>query len=233
MWIRIFSSLFILVIVSGVVYWLLVTTEGVFLGRRMVVWLYDITAHKYDGIKEFDPEWEQFFIAHPILHKLRHIPAPLILDVATGTGRVPLTLLDEPRFHGRVVGIDASRKMLALAAQKLRPYRHRAALIQQLADRLPFPGSSFDAAVCLESLEFFSSETAALSEMARVLKPGGLLMVTRRRGWEGKAFLSRYRNVAEFEAMLTGMGLEGVNTQPWQEAYDQVFGWKKEEVDSE
>ncbi len=226
MWIRIFGTLLIIFALSGILYWLLVTTEGVFLGRRVVVWLYDVTAHKYDTIKEFDPEWEQFFIAQPIMHHLRHMPAPLILDVATGTGRVPLTLLDQPLFHGRVVGVDASTKMLSLAAEKLRPFRHRAALIQQTADHLPFPDNSFDGATCLESLEFFPSETAVLREMVRVIKPGGLLMVTRRRGWEGKAFLTRYRNVAEFESLLTSLGLEGVNTQPWQEAYDQVFGWK-------
>lgn len=226
MWIRILSSLLIILLVSGVVYWLLVTTEGVFVGRRVVVWLYDITAHKYDSIKEFEPDWEHFFIAQPIMHQLRNRPAPLVLDVATGTGRVPIVLLDEPRFHGRVVGVDASRNMLALAAEKLRPFRHRAALIQQTANRLPFPHNSFDAVTCLESLEFFPSETAALREMVRVLKPGGVLMVTRRRGWEGKAFLTRYRNVTEFESLLKALGLNRVNTQPWQEAYDQVFGYK-------
>ena len=226
MWIQIFSTILILVVLSGFLYWLFVTTEGVFLGRRVVVWLYDVTAHKYDGIKEFDPEWEQFFIAQPILHNLRHIAAPQILDVATGTGRVPLTLLEEPRFNGKVVGVDASQKMLDLAEEKLRPFQHRVTLIQQSADNLPFPDNSFDGATCLESLEFFPSETAALQEMVRVLKPGGLLMVTRRRGWEGKAFLTRYSNVKAFEAHLTSLGLEGVNTQPWQEAYDQVFGWK-------
>jgi len=226
MWIKILSSILIIAIISGLAYWFLVTTEGVFLGRRMVVWLYDITAHKYDGIKEFDPEWEQFFIAQPIMHNLRHIPAPLILDVATGTGRVPLTLLDEPRFHGRVVGVDASTKMLALAEKKLRPFRQRITLIQQTADHLPFPDNSFDGATCLESLEFFPSETAALQEMVRVLKPGGLLMVTRRRGLEGKAFLNRYHDVTDFQDLLTNLGLEDVNTQPWQESYDQVFGWK-------
>ena len=231
MWMKIFSGLLIILILSGIVYWLLVTTEGVFLGRRVVVWLYDITAHKYDGIKEFEPEWEQFFIARPLMHKLRHSPAPLILDVATGTGRVPLTLLDEPRFHGRLVGVDASQKMLALAAEKLRPFHHRAALIRQTADRLPFPNNCFDAVTCLESLEFFPSETAALQEMVRVLKPGGWLLITRRRGWEGKAFLSRYYAVAEFETLLINLGLADVNTQPWQEAYDQVFGQKSVVID--
>jgi ubiquinone/menaquinone biosynthesis C-methylase UbiE len=222
----IISSIIVLLLLGGMAYWLLVTTEGVFLGRRMVVWLYDLTAHKYDQIKEFEPEWEQFFIAHPLMHKLNGVRVPLILDVATGTGRVPLILLQQPLFHGRVVGVEPSAKMLQLAAEKLRPFRHRAPLVQQTANALPFPDNSFDAVTCMEALEFFPSDTEALLEMVRVLRPGGVLFITRRRGWEGKAFLTRYRNVTQFETMLTEYGLEDVNTQPWQFAYDQVFARK-------
>jgi ubiquinone/menaquinone biosynthesis C-methylase UbiE len=135
-------------------------------------------------------------------------------------------LLNEPTFNGRVVGLDPSRRMLALAAQKLAPHRHRASLIRQTAAPLPFADGSFDAVSCLESLEFFPSDSAALGEMARVLKPGGILMVTRRRGRMGKAFLGRYRNRVQFEALLSSLGLIEINTQPWQVEYDQVFGRK-------
>ncbi len=87
-------------------YWLFIVTEGLYLGRRMVVWLYDITAHKYDVIKEFDPEAEQFFLIRPLVVRLRPIPNPLVLDVATGTGRLPYFLLEEATFNGRIVGQD-------------------------------------------------------------------------------------------------------------------------------
>lgn len=223
MWILIAIGLILLLVIG---YWLLVTTEGVFLGRRVVIWLYDKTAHQYDGIKEFEPEWEQFFIATPLMHQLRQIPAPLILDVATGTGRVPLLLLEQPTFHGTLIGVDASWGMLKLAHEKLRPFSHRASLIHQTVNSLPFPNNSFDAVTCLESLEFFPSDEAALKEMIRVLKPGGLLMVTRRRGWEGKLFLNRYRTVNQFEQLIEELGMQAVNTQPWQFSYDQVYGRK-------
>lgn len=223
MWI-VWIVLFLLI--TAVLYWLLVTTEGVFLGRRVVVWLYDKTAHRYDGIKEYEPEWEQFFIAVPLQHQLRDVPAPLILDVATGTGRVPELMLNQPTFHGKVIGLDASWPMLALAWGKIRPFAHRTALIQQTVNTLPFPDDQFDAVTCLESLEFFPDDAVALREMVRVLKPGGLLFVTRRRGWEGKLFLTKYRTVKQFEALLKSLGLEAVNTQPWQFSYDQVFGRK-------
>lgn len=213
-------------VLAALLYWLLVTTEGVYLGRRVVVWLYDITAHKYDGIKEFEPDAEQFFVIRPLLVRLRQVPNPLVLDVATGTGRLPTFLLEAPTFNGRVVGLDASGKMLKIAAEKIRPYGHRASLVQQLADQLPFAENQFDLVTCLEALEFFPSDTAALQEMVRVLKPGGTLLVTRRKGREAKLFVGRYRSVPQFEAVLTQLGLEEVHTNPWQEDYDQVFGRK-------
>ncbi|GJM42304.1 MAG: hypothetical protein DHS20C20_25860 [Ardenticatenaceae bacterium] len=213
-------------VLTLILYWLLISTEGVYLGRRMVVWLYDITAYRYDGIKEFDAEAEQFFLIRPLLVRLRRIPNPLVLDVATGTGRLPSFMLEAPTFNGRIVGLDASGKMLALASEKLRPYGHRVSLVQQVADKLPFPDNQFDLVTSLEALEFFPSDTAALQEMVRVLKPGGTLLVTRRKGREAKLFVGRYRTVAQFEAVLTQLGLEDVHTNPWQMDYDQVFGMK-------
>jgi ubiquinone/menaquinone biosynthesis C-methylase UbiE len=208
------------------IYWVLVVTEGVFLGRRMVVWLYDLTAKRYDGIKQFDSEAEQFFLIRPLLYRLNAGPSPLVLDVATGTGRLPAFLLDEPTFNGRVIGLDASARMLAVAASKLRPYRYRAALVQQTAADLPFPDTAFDTVSCLEALEFFPDDTAALQEMVRVLRPGGVLVVTRRRGWEAKTFVGRYRDPGAFERHLQGLGLAEVETMPWQVEYDLVFARK-------
>lgn len=209
------------------IYYLLVVTEGVFLGRRVVVWLYDRTAHKYDDLKAVEPELETFFLARPLHHHLKHIPNPLVLDVATGTGRLPVALLEEATFHGRVIGLDASASMLVVAAGKLRPYRFRAALTQQTSDRLPFAADRFDAVTCLEALEFFPDDATAVREMVRVLKPGGVLLVTRRKGAWGKAFLGRYRTVAQFETFLRSVGLENVYTVPWQQEYDQVYGRKR------
>ena len=207
-------------------YWLLVITEGVFLGRRVVVWLYDVTADRYDGIKQFDPQAEQFFVVRPLLARQTGGPAPLVLDVATGTGRFPQYLLEEATFNGRIIGLDASERMLALASNKLEPFGHRASMVQQTAADLPFPDFAFDTVSCLESLEFFPNDTEALREMVRVLRPGGVLMVTRRRGWEGKTFFGRYRNSEHFEEQLGTLGLESIETLPWQVEYDLVFAQK-------
>lgn len=211
---------------AALLYWLFVVTEGVFLGRQVVVWLYDLTAHNYDRIKEFDDEAERAFVVRPLRYRLRHLAAPLVLDVATGTGRLPNYLLGEPTFNGHVIGLDASAKMLALAAGKLASHGYRSALVQQVAAALPFSKAQFDAVTCLESLEFFPSDMAALREMVRVLRPDGVLMVTRRRGWEARTFLGRHRSREQFEESLRALGLIDVTTLPWQIDYDQVFGRK-------
>lgn len=206
-------------------YWLIVTTEGVFLGRRVVVWLYDLTAARYDAIKQFDPDSESAFVIWPLRRRLSG-RAPVVLDVATGTGRLPGFLLAEPSFHGRVIGLEASAKMLAVAQAKLRPHGDRAVLVRGSAADLPFPPNSLDAVTCLEALEFFPNDVAALREMTRVLRPGGALLVTRRTGPEARYFLGRDRTREEFKTLLAGLGLADILIQPWQVEYDLVWAAK-------
>ena len=184
------------------VYWLLVTTEGVFLGRRVVVWLYDLTAQRYDRIKEFDPDAERYLVTTPILEMLHDRRHPLLLDVATGTGRVLDDLLAVETFTGRMIGLDASRLMLKVAGKKMATAmaEGQVLLVHAPAGQLPFPANTFDAISCLEALEFFPSDEGALREIVRVLKPGGFLFTTRRTGREGRWFLHRYRPENEFLA---------------------------------
>jgi len=219
-------GLLLILALGLLLYWLLVITEGVYLGRRLVVRLYDLTAHRYDGIKQFDPDTESFLIIRPLLARLAGRPAPLVLDVATGTGRLPLFLLEEATFNGRVIGLDASARMLAYARAKLRGYHHRASLVQQTAADLPFDDNTFDAVSCLESLEFFPSDSAALQEMHRVLRPSGTILTTRRRGWEAKTFVGRYHDRETFQMLLEKVGFDGVEFQLWQIEYDLVFAHK-------
>lgn len=223
-------AVFMVFVAGLLLYWLLVITEGVYLGRRVVAWLYDVTARKYDDIKQFDVEHEHQTISGPLLRVLDGRPSPWVLDVGTGTGRVPALLLQEPGFKGRVVGLDAAGKMLALASRKFialpGDQNCRVALVQQTAAPLPFPDNTFDAVTCLEALEFFPSDVDALQEMVRVLRPGGFLMTTRRRGLEARLFVGRYRSTGDLERILVNLGLLEVETNFWQVNYDLVTAWK-------
>jgi ubiquinone/menaquinone biosynthesis C-methylase UbiE/DNA-binding MarR family transcriptional regulator len=98
-----------------------------------------------------------------------------LLDIGTGTGRV-LELL-APRIR-QGIGIDASKAMLALARARLA----RAGLSHcsvRLADmyRLPLADGSVDAVVLQMVLHYAEQPESVIAEAARVLRPGGLLLV--------------------------------------------------------
>jgi ubiquinone/menaquinone biosynthesis C-methylase UbiE/uncharacterized protein YbaR (Trm112 family) len=224
-------GLVVLGIVGLLAYWQLVIAEGTYLGRRVVIWLYDLTAHRYDRIKGFNPADEAVFLGGPLAGALRDRVAPLVLDVGTGTGRLPLALFEQPTFQGRVIGLDASRRMLALAAEKTGGYRNRLDLLWDDAGRLPFAEATFDAVTCLEVLEFTPDPLAQLAELVRVLRPGGLLLTTRRRGPE--AFLMPGKTYCrdDFAALLRRMGLEQVLIEPWTTDYDLAWSVRAGEPD--
>ena len=221
-------------LIAGFLYWLLVITEGIFLGKRVVVWLYDITAYRYDAIKEYVADEQQLVVVMPILGGIR-VPEPKLLDVATGTGRVPYFLLLDERFDGEIVGLDASAKMLAHAEKRmatLPQQPHGVELLHHEAVPLPFEDNSFDIVTCLEALEFMPDDAAAIKEMARVLRPGGFLMVTRRIGWEKFLYLNRYRSAENFASLLKSAGFVQIYQDPWQSTYDMVTAYLPLDYDS-
>ncbi len=98
-----------------------------------------------------------------------------LLDIGTGTGRV-LELLGPRVREG--LGLDASKAMLALARARLaRAGMSHCAV--RLADmyRLPLPDGGFDIAVLQMVLHYAEQPEGALAEAARVLRPGGRLIV--------------------------------------------------------
>ena len=98
-----------------------------------------------------------------------------VADIGTGTGR--LLEVMAPRAQS-VLGLDASREMLALARARLGE-RGIANASVRLADmyRLPLPDAGFDAVTLQMVLHYAEDPTAALAEAARLLRPAGLLVV--------------------------------------------------------
>ncbi|MCW8086154.1 ArsR/SmtB family transcription factor [Sabulicella glaciei] len=99
-----------------------------------------------------------------------------LLDIGTGTGR--LLELAAPRA-GHALGLDASRDMLALARARLseRGLADRTFVRQADMYRLPIADASQDAVTLQMVLHYAEDPAAALAEAARVLKPGGVLLV--------------------------------------------------------
>jgi len=211
---------------AALIYWQLIIAEGTYLGPRVVVLLYDWAASFYERIKQFDPAYEQWYLGLPLAQALEEVPAPLVLDVGTGTGRLPRALLFQPRFRGRVVGLDLSRKMLSEGAPFLERYTGRADLIWQDARNLPFDDDTFDAVTCLEVVEFTPDPLQLLEELVRVLRPGGILLVTNRVGPDAPLLPGRSFSRPEFEGLLQSLGLEQVRTRSWQVDYNLVWAVK-------
>jgi SAM-dependent methyltransferase len=209
---------------AALAYWQLVLAEGTYLGARVVALTYDWVARRYDAIKQFVPQDERWFVAGPLHLGLEGLARPLVLDVATGTGRVPEALLHNhfagQRFTGQIIGLDLSRGMLRHARSKLQLYSDQVTLVWQDASLLPFDDEAFDAVTCLESLEFFPHPLDALAEMVRVLAPSGVLFVSNRVGREARFLPGRAIPRARFASMLGAHGLEDVSVRPWQVSYD-------------
>ena len=217
-----------LVLLLTLAYWQFIIAEGTYLGARVVAWTYDLVASRYDAIKQFVPKNESWFVAAPLLGELAGVEKPLVLDVATGTGRLPLALFHE-RFRGQIVGLDLSRGMLRQARRKLAAYRDQVSLIWDDASRLPFGDGTFDAVTCLESLEFMPRPREALSEMVRVLAPGGVLFVTNRVGYEARLLPGRAIPRVAFEQVLGDLPLSEFQVRRWQVNYDQAIARKSGE----
>lgn len=98
------------------------------------------------------------------------------LDVGTGTGR--MLELFGPRI-GRGLGIDASREMLAVARVNLEQTGLRHCQVR-LGDmyQLPLQGQSQDAVIIHQVLHYAEEPADVVAEAARVLRPGGIMLVT-------------------------------------------------------
>ncbi len=220
------SLLILALIAAGIValgWWLLIETEGVYLGRRVVIWLYDVYAGRYDDIKHFRREYDHMYLAQPILKRIEPNTAPLILDVATGTGRLPLAMIRHTHFRGHVIGADLSRRMLDQASRKFTS-EHPVSLIVAPAEYLPFADDTFDVVTCLEALEFMVNPRSVLAELVRVLKPNGLLLITNRISTKlmpGKTFATE-----DLVRILFMLNIDEISVEKWQVDYDQVWGLK-------
>lgn len=158
-----------------------------------------------------------------VLASVVRISAPephwTVLDVATGTGHTALALSPHA---GSITAIDLTPEMLA-EAQKLANARSITNLRACLADvhHLPFEDGSFHLITCRRAAHHFSSITRALSEMKRVLRKDGRLVIDDRSVPEDDFVdscmneLDRYHDEShvrqyrpdEWRRMLEGLGL--------------------------
>jgi demethylmenaquinone methyltransferase/2-methoxy-6-polyprenyl-1,4-benzoquinol methylase len=112
-----------------------------------------------------DPRWRRFLV-----QRVEAGPGDTVLDVATGTGAVAAELLR--RKGCAVVGLDQSPEMLDEARRRL---GGRVRFVEGRAEILPFADASFDALTFTYLLRYVDDPAATLRELARVVRPGGIV----------------------------------------------------------
>ncbi|OLP61277.1 ArsR family transcriptional regulator [Xaviernesmea oryzae] len=110
-----------------------------------------------------------------LLNLVGDAPVDQMLDLGTGTGRI-LQLLQDVYRHA--VGVDASRDMLAVARANLdRAAIGKATVRQGDIFNLPLEGGQFDLVTIHQVLHFLDQPDRAIAEAARMLAPGGRLVI--------------------------------------------------------
>lgn len=131
---------------------------------------FDMQATTYDS----DMKGQHARSLYPvILNKLSKIPYHTALDLGCGTGEMMKLILQQETSKS-LYGIDLSEKMLEVAREKL---GNNVTLILGDSEQLPFTDSFFDVVYCNDSFHHYPAPDNVLSEICRVLKPGGTFVM--------------------------------------------------------
>ncbi len=203
------------------------------LQKRMIADLYSRVAADYDAV---GPAVFACFGEHAVA--LAGIgEGARVLDVAAGRGANLFPAAEAVGASGRVVGIDLATAMVeatarAIAARGLA----NASMLHMDAEALEFADASYDVVLCSFAYFFFPHLHRALAEFARVLRPGGTLLLTARGGederwewyeellavtyerhglpWPPRTLGGGHRRLDELEALLVDAGFANVRQAP-------------------
>jgi len=146
--------------------------------KEQVAEMFDKIAGKYDFMNRFlsartDVSWRK-----KAINSLRKKQPQYILDIATGTGDMAIraTRMLNPK---QVVGVDISGQMLAEGRKKIEKLGLNSQIQLEKGDseNLHFSDNSFDVTMAAFGVRNFENLEKGLSEMRRVLKPGGQLCI--------------------------------------------------------
>jgi SAM-dependent methyltransferase len=127
-----------------------------------------------------------------------------VLDVGCGVGHWSMLLASVLPQHAHVTGIEREPSWVEQARTRAqaRGLEHRFSYVQGDAQRLPFPDDSFDLVTCQTLLIHLSDPSAALAEMRRVTRPGGMVAVAEPNNLTGALLLDSISNQASVDEIV-------------------------------
>lgn len=173
--------------------------------------MFDRIARRYDLLNRvnslgLDHSWRR-----ALVEKMELSAGGEVLDLATGTADLPIAFLRAEPGLARVVGLDPSAGMLGVGAGKLTAagLSERVELVEGDAQALPFEAGSFDRVSISFGIRNVPDRDLALSEMARVLRPGGRLVILELSTPQGGLMAALARLHMQLVVPLTGALLSG------------------------
>lgn len=140
--------------------------------------MFDNIAPAYDRLNTIMSLGIDRYWRRAVVRRVRRAGAGRILDLATGTGDLAINLA-RAIPGARITGGDISENMLARGGEKAgkEGVAERIEFVRAEAEALPFPEAEFDAVTASFGVRNFHDLQRGLSEMARVLSPGGMVCI--------------------------------------------------------
>lgn len=143
----------------------------------MVRAMFNNIAHRYDFLNHFLSAGIDFVWRRKAVNRLKEISPRTILDIATGTADLAIEAIRlKPE---KIIGIDIAEAMLEHGRKKVRRKGLDNLITLETGDSeaLRFADNSFDAVMVAFGVRNFGNLRKGLSEMHRVLKPGGMAVI--------------------------------------------------------
>lgn len=164
--------------------------------KQQVADMFDKIACRYDLMNRFLYAEEPTWVEKKAIQKLKKDDPQHILDVATGTADMALMAYKMLK-PATITGIDISEGMLELGRKKIEKEQLGDKIQLQVGDSetIKSPENTFDAVMVAFGVRNFENLEKGLTEMLRVLKPGGQLIVWSFRKYHSKSFLKKFYNL--------------------------------------
>jgi demethylmenaquinone methyltransferase / 2-methoxy-6-polyprenyl-1,4-benzoquinol methylase len=146
--------------------------------KKMVESMFNSIAWRYDFLNHFLSFGTDYFWRRKAIRIIsKHKKNPLILDVATGTADLAIASIRIDPV--KVKGIDISEGMLEIGKSKVnkKGLENKIELLKGDSEKIDFEKNTFDVSMVAFGVRNFADPLKGLSEMCRVTKPGGIIMV--------------------------------------------------------